>query len=119
MTKPQNSVASKVALAMGDIVGDVAVPSRTRSSSFASMLVDQRVGDLPVARTMPVETADLTQYGDLKSALIELKDKLRNNVQSSINQAKRRCEGASYSVECKEQLFDSGIVIVALIRRVA
>jgi hypothetical protein len=119
MNKPSKDVLSKTALAMGDVVNDVAVPSRTRSSSFASMLVDQRVGDLPLARTMPVETADLTQYGDMKSALNELKDKLRNNVQSSINQAKRRDGTAAFSVECKEQLFDSGIIIIALIRRVA
>lgn len=119
MSKDQSKVASKVALAMGDVVADVAIPSRTRSSSFASMLVDQRIGDAPLSRVLPVETADLTQYGDMKSALNELKDKLRNNVQSSINQARRRSEGASYSVECKEQLFDSGIIIVALIRRVA
>lgn len=119
MKKTSKDVLSKVALAMADPVSDVPVPSRVRSSSFASMLCDLRIGDTPLARVQPVEVVDITQHGDMRDALNAAKDRHRNNVQSSINQAKRREPSAGYSVECKEQLFDSGIFIVALVRRTA
>lgn len=119
MTKLNKEILGKVAVAMADPVDDVPVPTRVRSSSFASMLCDLRIGDSPLARVLPVEVVDITQHGDMRDALNAAKDRLRNNVQSSINQAKRREDGAGYSVECKEQLFDSGVFVVALVRRTA
>lgn len=119
MTKTNKDIVSKVALAMADPVDDVPVPSRVRSSSFASMLCDLRIGDAPLARVLPLDPTDIALFTDMRDALNATKDRLRNNVQSSINQAKRREEGAGYSVECKEQLFDSGIFVVALVRRTA
>jgi hypothetical protein len=117
--KPQASTLAKLAVGMSDIADDVLPPSRARSHSFASVLADMKIGDTPSCRAMEVPM-DTTQDGfDMKAALTEAKERLRNNVQSSVNQAKRRVEGAAYSVECKELVADTGLYIIALVRRTA
>lgn len=115
----KQSTLAKVSLGMTDIVSDVLPPSRVRSHSFASVLADMSVGDTPSCRCMEV-TVDTTQEGfDMKAALVDAKERLRNNVQSSVNQAKRRIEGSAYSVECQSLVADTGLYIIALVRRTA
>lgn len=117
--KPNQSTLAKITVGMTDVVDDVLPPSRARSHSFASVLADMKVGDTPSCRALEV-TVDTTQPNfDMKAALIEAKERCRNNVQSSVNQAKRRVEGAAYSVECKELVADTGLYIIALVRRTA
>ena len=118
MNKPSQSTLAKVTLGMTDIVDDVAPPSRARSHSFAPVLADMAVGDVPSCRALPVVVETSATF-DMKAALTEAKERLRNNVQSSVNQAKRRVDGAAYSVECKELVSDFGLFIIALVRRTA
>jgi hypothetical protein len=117
--KPTQATLAKLNVGMTDIVDDVLPPSRARSHSFASVLADMSVGDVPSCRALEVTINTTSENFDMKAALTEAKERLRNNVQSSVNQAKRRVDGAAYSVECKELVSDNGLFIIALVRRTA
>lgn len=117
MTKARKAVIDQVAVALTGVEADVPVPSRERAYSFASALANMRVGDAPACRALPVDVQDYA--ADAHAALVNAKATLRNNVQASINQARRRVEGAGYSVECVPVITDGGIAIVAFVRRTA
>ena len=110
-------IKTAVAAAMMGAESDVAPPSRARSSSFASMVLDLNVGDQPASRVVQMEEADSIAWtmGTLK----EQRDKLRNTVTSAVSQAKRRNPGAEYSIEVGDFMLISGIYVVAMVRRIA
>lgn len=119
---PSAKTMNAVKTALMDTTDDVAVPTRARSHSFASMLADMKVGDAPAAKVMLVdddfrEQHEIQQDAPLKEALSFAKERLRNNLASSISGAKRRIDGAAYSVECGSLLMDSGVYVVALVTR--
>lgn len=115
MTK-RNEIAAKVAVALTGIETDVAVPSRVRAYSFASMLVDMHVGAPPACRAALVDATAAPTFAD---AITSTKERLRDGVQSSINQAKRRNPGSSYSIECVATVSLEGVTVVAMVRRTA
>lgn len=112
----KNEIAAKVAVALTGIETDVAVPSRARASSFTSTLTDMGVGAAPACRALLVDASVAPVFAD---AITLTKERLRDGVQSSINQAKRRIPGSSYSIECVACVSLEGVIIVALVRRTA
>lgn len=115
MTK-RSEIASKVAVALTGIETDVAQPSRTHASSFASTLVSMSVGAAPACRAAHVDASAAPTFAD---AVTLTKERLRDGVQSSINQAKRRLPGSAYSIECVATLSLEGPVVIAMVRRTA
>lgn len=95
----------------------VAKPPRNRSSSFASMVADLRVGDTPAAKVMDADgTSTLEETLDALPALIE---RHRNNVNSAVVRAKDRNLGAEYAIEVTHFLARRSLYIVALVTRTA
>lgn len=115
MTK-KNEIAARVAVALTGVETDVAVPSRTHASSFASTLVSMSVGAAPACRALLVDASAAPAFAD---AVTLTKERLRDGVQSSINQAKRRLPGSAYSIECVAMVSQEGPMVVALVRRTA
>jgi hypothetical protein len=96
---------------------DVAQPARVRSSSFASTVADLNVGDQPAARVQQIDPT--MPVGDAIASVSELAEKLRNSVQSSVSQAKRRLPGSDYSIEITDIKTKSGMYLLALVHRTA
>jgi hypothetical protein len=94
---------------------DVSKPARTRSASFSSVVADLLVGGDPAAKVMALNP-NLT-IEQLTAQKPELSEKLRNAVQSSVNQAKRRVPGSQYSIEISDIALKSGVYLVAVVTR--
>lgn len=117
MSSKSQSVLTAALVGAMSPEADITLPPRARSSSFASTVADLNVGDQPAARVwqvpanLSIETAltNLTQFGE----------KLRNSVQSSVSQAKRRIKGAEYSIEITDIKIKSGIYLLVLVHRTA
>jgi hypothetical protein len=109
-------VANKVAAAILCPEDQVQQPARARSSSFASVVADLKVGDHPAAKAIalnPTVTIEQT-----KALMPELSERLRNTVQSSVKQAKKRLGGtAEFSVEIVEVNTKSGLLLTAYVTR--
>lgn len=124
MSKIPKSLLTATQVALADQATDIPVPPRTRSFSFASMLADMQVGDAPASKSMLVDLPTELNSADkpvlaMKDIVSTYKERLRNNIASSITAAKRRVEGAAYSVECGTVVMDSGLYVVAIVSRTA
>jgi uncharacterized protein (DUF849 family) len=115
MKEPRKSVQAKLLAAAGGVETDVSLPSRARASSFTSTLVDLKVGQDPAAKVVRLEP-DVNMEA-LADVLAAEKERLRNNVTSSISAAKRRVENSQYSIECTHFICNSGIYVAALVTR--
>ena len=117
MSKNQQSVLQAALVGSMAPEGDVALPQRARSASFASMVADLNVGDQPAARVQQVP--DDLSVCDALAIMSTMSEKLRNSVQSSVNQAKRRVPGSEYSIEITDIKMKSGLYVLALVHRTA
>jgi predicted RNA-binding protein with TRAM domain len=117
MSKNQQSVLQAALVGSMAPEGDVAVPARARSASFASAVSDLNVGDQPAARVQQIDPT--LPIGEAIALAPSLSEKLRNSVQSSVNQAKRRVPGSEYSVEITDIKTKSGMYLLALVHRTA
>lgn len=117
MSKNQQSVLQAALVGSMAPEGDVALPQRARSASFASMVADLNVGDQPAARVQQIDPS--TPIGDAIASVSEMSEKLRNSVQSSVSQAKRRLPGSDYSIEITDIKTKSGMYLLALVHRTA
>lgn len=115
MKEPRKSVQAKLLAAAGGVETDVSLPSRVRASSFTSTLVDLKVGQDPASKVVKINGDVAAQ--DLSEVLAAEKERLRNNVTSSISAAKRRIENSQYSIECTHFICNSGIYVAALVSR--
>lgn len=115
MSQSRKSVQSKLLAAVGGTEADVSLPSRARASSFTSTLVDLKVGADPACKVVSLG-ADIKMEA-LADTLAAEKERLRNNVTSSISAAKRRIEGSQYSIECTHFMCNSGVYVAALVTR--
>lgn len=106
---------TKVAAAMMCPESDVSKPARTRSASFASVVADLLVGGDPAAKAMALNpNMTIEQVAAQKP---QLSERLRNSVQSSVNQAKRRVPGSEYSIEISDITLKSGVYLIAVVSR--
>ena len=110
-------IKTAVAAAMMGAEADVSPPTRARSSSFASMVLDLNVGDQPASRVVQLDLEESVE--NTVERLKENRDKLRNTVTSAVSQAKRRNPGSEYSIEVGDFMLISGIYVVAMVRRTA
>lgn len=117
MSSKQQSVLSAALVAAMGPESDVTQPTRARSASFASAVADLNVGDQPAARVHQIDPS--LPVGDAIASTPALAEKLRNSVQSSVNQAKRRVPGSEYSVEITDIKTKSGMYLLALVHRTA
>jgi len=116
MTRKNTVLTAALAGAMAPEAG-VTKPPRNRSSSFASMVADLRVGDTPAAKVMDVDgDSTLAETLDSMPTLIE---RHRNNVYSAVVRAKERNLGAEYTIEVTHFVGRVTIYIVALVTRTA
>lgn len=114
-TKKQSEVLSAALVGAMAPEGDVTIPTRIRAYSFAASVTDLNVGDQPAAKVQLIDPA--TPIGDAINGVTALSDKLRNSVQSTVNQAKRRVPGAEYSIEISDVMMKSGMYLLALVHR--
>jgi hypothetical protein len=117
MSKNQQSVLQAALVGSMAPEGDVTPPPRARSASFASAVSDLNVGDQPAARVQQIDPT--LPIGDAIAQVSALSEKLRNSVQSSVNQAKRRVPGSEYSIEIADIKTKSGMYLLALVHRTA
>lgn len=117
MSKNQQSVLQAALVGSMAPEGDVAVPARARSASFASAVSDLNVGDQPAARVQQIDP--MMTIRDAMADMSMMSEKLRNSVQSSVNQAKRRVPGSEYSIEIADIKTKSGMYLLALVHRTA
>lgn len=117
MAKAEQVVIGKAMVAAMSPETDVPPPSRARSASLASAIADLTVGGDPASKVAKCDPAlTFERYTSQKS---QLNERLRNTVQSSVNQAKRRVPGAEYSIEINDLITKSGMYLVALVSRTA
>lgn len=103
-------------LEAASIEDDVPKPPRRRSSSFASVLSDLRVGET-AARAQVVDPA-LT-VGDFAAQSVALREALRNNCAPAVRQARGRT-GGEYSIEIADVMTPSRrLFLVALVTRIS
>lgn len=117
MSKNQQSVLQAALVGSMAPEADVSIPARARSASFASMVADLNVGDQPAARVQQIDPA--LPIGEAIALVSSMSEKLRNSVQSSVNQAKRRAPGSEYSIEIADVTVKSGMYLLALVHRTA
>jgi len=115
--KANAQTAHAVLTAMLGSEQGVTPPARNRSSSFASLVADLNVGDSPASRV--IELAHTTSIGDAVEQLPALREKLRNSVTSAVSAARRRVPGSDFSIEVGNLMMNSGMYVVALVRRTA
>lgn len=115
MSNNRKSVQAKLLAAAGNVETDVTLPTRARASSFTSALTDLKVGQDPASKV--VKLASSVTMADVSGVIAEEKERLRNNVTSSISAAKRRIENSQYSIECTHFICNSGIYVAALVTR--
>jgi hypothetical protein len=96
---------------------DVPPPARARSASFASSVADLRMGDAPASKVMQIDRS-LTIDAALEQ-MSETAERFRSSITSSVQQAKRRCPGAEYSIEISDIKIKSGMYLLALVHRTA
>lgn len=117
MSSKQQAILSAALVAAMGPEADVAPPPRARSASFASAVADLNVGDQPAARVQQIDPS--LPIGEAIALVSSLAEKLRNSVQSSVNQAKRRLPGSEYSIEIADIKIKSGMYLLALVHRTA
>ena len=116
MAKAEQAVVGKALAAAMCPENDVAPPTRARSASLASAIADLNVGDAPASKVMKLDPALTIEA--LTATKSQLSERLRNAVQSSVNQAKRRHNGAAdFSIEISDLTTKSGMYLIALISR--
>ena len=113
MPKPETH--ARVAAALASPESDVSQPGRGRSGSFTAQVADLALGDTASKLlAIPGDTA----LCDIQKDLPALRERLRNNVASSVKHAKARTSGA-YTVEVCDLHTPSGQwFVIALVTRI-
>lgn len=115
MAKAEQQVVSKALAAAMCPEGDVAPPTRARSSSLASAIADLNVGGDPASKVVALNPKLTIE--EITASRASASERLRNTVQGSVNQAKRRVPGAEYSIEISDLTTKSGMYLIALVSR--
>lgn len=115
MAKAEQVVVGKALAAAMCPETDVAPPTRARSASLASAIADLAVGGDPASKATKLDPALTIE--EITATKSQLSERLRNAVQSSVNQAKRRVPGAEFSIEINDLTTKSGMYLVALVSR--
>jgi hypothetical protein len=92
---PKPDTHTRLAAALEAPESDIAQPGRGRSSSFTAQVADLALGET-ASKLLPVEPS--AALCDIQKDLPAIRERLRNNVASSVRHAKART-GGNYSVE--------------------
>lgn len=107
---------NRIAAAIEAPEPDVALPGRTRSSSFSAQVSDLALGET-ASKLLPISSE--LALCDIQKDLPAIRERLRNNVAPSVRQAKARV-GAAYSVEVTDFHTPTGQwFVIALVTRTA
>lgn len=113
----QKDIATKALAAVMGAESGVSVPTRARSSSFASVIGDLRVGDAPAVRAIAIDST--LSVADALAAIPEEAERLRNTITSAVARAKTRNEGSDYTVESAQMVTKSSVYVALIITRIA
>lgn len=110
------NIASKALAGIMSAEAGVTPPRVARSSSFASVIADLRVGGDPASRAIQIDPS--LSLEQAIAMIPELSAKLRNNVSPAVTRQTVRT-GAEFTTEVGTLTTRQGMYVVAVITRVA